>query len=105
MHDHYLKMPLRQPVIAAKLICNANSLFSKLILVSLFFNVSVSWAQCPSPPGNPAVFGSNLWNVYGYKNSDLSLATAIYYGYYTESTLGFDTQNSWSQSGSPSNTE
>jgi hypothetical protein len=59
-------------------------------------------------PGNPAVFGSNRWNAYGYSNSDLTLATAVYTGFYTQSTLGFDTQsgiNSWNPAASPANAE
>ncbi|WP_374549366.1 T9SS sorting signal type C domain-containing protein [Flavobacterium sp.] len=58
-----------------------------------------------TPPGNPASFGNNTWNVYGYNNADLSLVSAIYAGYYTNSAINFDTKtgtNSWSDSTSPS---
>jgi hypothetical protein len=60
------------------------------------------------PAGNPAAFGNNLWNVYGYSNRDLTLATAVYSGYYTQVTLGFDTQsgaNSWNSGSSPASVE
>ena len=56
-------------------------------------------------PGNPAVAGTNVWNAYGYSTADISLATAVYAGYYTTSTLNFDTQtgtNSWLTTSSPS---
>jgi hypothetical protein len=55
-----------------------------------------------APPGNPTVFGSNQWNVYGYSTGDITLATAVYAGYYTQTTLGFDTTLSWANSASPS---
>lgn len=57
------------------------------------------------PPGNPAIFGDNQWNVYGYSTGDITLATALYAGYYTLDSLNFDTQtgtNSWSYYNSPS---
>ena len=57
------------------------------------------------PPGNPATFGGNVWNVYGYNNPDITLATAVYAGYYSVNTLGVDTQNgtnSWNLNESPS---
>lgn len=59
-----------------------------------------------APPGNPATFGNNVWNAYGYSTGDITLATAVYAGYYTVSTLGIDTQtgtNSWANTTSPSN--
>jgi len=58
-----------------------------------------------TPAGNPAVFGNNVWNVYGYSTGDITLATAIYAGYYSVNTLGVDTQNgtnSWASTASPS---
>jgi hypothetical protein len=58
-----------------------------------------------TPPGTPSVFGSSQWIAYGYSTGDISLATAIYAGYYTQSTLGIDTQtgtNSWNSGLSPS---
>ncbi len=59
-----------------------------------------------APPGNPAVAGTNVWNVYGYSTPDITLATAVYAGYYTTNTLSFDTQtgtNNWGLATSPSN--
>ncbi|MGC4040864.1 MAG: T9SS sorting signal type C domain-containing protein [Flavobacterium sp.] len=58
-----------------------------------------------APPGSPSVAGSNVWNVYGYSTGDISLATAVYAGYYSVNTLNFDTQNgtnSWGSTASPS---
>ena len=55
-----------------------------------------------SAAGNPSVFGNNQWNVYGYSTGDITLATAIYAGFYTQSTLGFDTTTSWINTASPS---
>ena len=61
-----------------------------------------------APPGNPAVSGNNVWNVYGYSGADITLATATYAGYYSVNTLGVDTQNgsnSWNNTLSPSSSE
>ena len=58
-----------------------------------------------SPPGNPAVAGNNVWNLYGYSTGDITLSTAVYAGYYSVNTLNFDTQNgtnNWNASTSPS---
>lgn len=55
--------------------------------------------------GTPSAFGVNQWNVYGYSTADITLATAVYAGYYVQSTLNFDTQsgtNSWNEQTSPS---
>lgn len=61
-------------------------------------------AQCVSAPGNPSDYGNNSWNVYAYDGADITLASAVYYGYYTQNTLGFDTQSAdgWPASASPS---
>lgn len=85
---------------------NAHHILSKVMLSSvMLFTVSLLNAQCPSPPGDPAVFGNNVWNIYGYNNSDLTLVGTEYAGYLTQPTLDFDSQNSWSQTSSPSNAE
>ena len=58
-----------------------------------------------TPPGDPAAFGSNQWNVYGYSTGDITLATALYAGNYSLNALNFDTQtgtNSWDLYASPS---
>lgn len=58
-----------------------------------------------APPGDPATAGNNVWNLYGYSNGDITLATAVYAGYYSVNTLNFDTQsgtNSWNSTASPS---
>ena len=57
-------------------------------------------------PGTPSVFGDNSWIAYVYSGADISLSSAVYKGYYTQSTLGFTTQNTavngWSKTLSPS---
>lgn len=54
--------------------------------------------------GDPAAYGDNVWNVYGYRGDDLDLAinTTEYAGFYSTSTLGFDSQASWAKNLSPS---
>jgi len=56
-------------------------------------------------PGNPAAFGDGKWNVYGYLGNNLDLNPAIvdYSGYYTDTTLGYDSQSKWNKANSPSN--
>lgn len=57
-------------------------------------------------PGNPAIFGNNAWNVYAFATESMTPALATYKGFYTQNTLGLDTQdlanNGWSNSASPS---
>ncbi|HEX6227824.1 MAG TPA: DUF2341 domain-containing protein, partial [Chryseolinea sp.] len=48
--------------------------------------------------GNPADFGSNLWNVYAYSGNNFE----NYYGYYVHNSLNFDSQTIWNQNASPS---
>ena len=55
-------------------------------------------------PGDPAVFGTNEWNVYGY-NSGGNSNPSDYRGYYVQnlgSNAGIDTKVKWSASTSPS---
>jgi len=56
-------------------------------------------------PGNPVAFGDGKWNVYGYLGNNLDLNPAIvdYSGYYTDTTLGYDSQSKWNKANSPSN--
>ena len=58
----------------------------------------------PSAIGNPAVFGSNTWNVYAYNGQDYNLnpANIIYRGYYSDTALLIDTRNRWDPNYSPS---
>ena len=99
-------MPLQKAITSAKQPGNGNHLISKLNLVFLMlFTAFLSQAQCPSAPGDPAVFGDNVWNAYVYDNNDLSLTTTIYSGYYIQATLGFDSQSNWNQDSSPANVE
>lgn len=105
MQKHYLPIPSRESIVSARSFCYANRFGGRLSLILfLFLPIFQMQAQCPSPPGDPSVFGTSGWNAYGYDHSDLSLATAVYSGYYTQATLGFDTRsgsNSWSQGTSP----
>jgi hypothetical protein len=59
-----------------------------------------------STSGNPATFGSNTWNVYGYNGSNRDdLSGLTYRGFYSQNLgaqLGFNTQSAWSSSLSPS---
>jgi hypothetical protein len=53
-------------------------------------------------PGDPSVFGSNQWRVYSYFGTDLSLSNpANYLGFYTVSTLNYNTETDWANGGSP----
>jgi hypothetical protein len=51
-----------------------------------------------SAPGNPAVFGNNVWNAYAY--SDNTFTT--YAGFYTEPNLSFITTGRYTTTQSPS---
>ena len=51
-----------------------------------------------SAPGNPAVFGNNVWNVYCYQDVNFS----IYAGYYTEPNLTFQTTSRYPATSPPS---
>ncbi|MEJ0083200.1 MAG: hypothetical protein WDM78_20135 [Puia sp.] len=55
-------------------------------------------------PGDPTVFGNNIWNVYAFQGTGTPGAynVAIYKGYYTEPLLSFDSRNRWPNGGSPS---
>ncbi|HTF19638.1 MAG TPA: DUF2341 domain-containing protein [Chryseolinea sp.] len=48
--------------------------------------------------GNPAVFGSNTWNVYAYTGDNFD----TYSGYYIHNTLSFDSRTLWGVALSPS---
>lgn len=57
-------------------------------------------------PGDPSVFGSNTWNVYGYNGNSADLNNVTYRGYYVQNTLNPNTQdmanNGWNNQTSPS---
>jgi hypothetical protein len=73
-----------------------------------------------SAPGNPDDFGNNVWNVYAFDNAEYWGYNTpwtqyvpddygygfgylnAYYGYYTDNSLSFNTQNNWSPDGVPS---
>jgi hypothetical protein len=67
-----------------------------IIIVFSFFN------KTNAQNGDPSVFGDNVWNVYAYNSTDTSFPLSNYAGFYTESTLSFDTQSRWDLNGSPS---
>lgn len=48
--------------------------------------------------GNPAAFGSNVWNVYAYSGNNFE----TYSGYYVHNTLSFDSRTVWAGGSSPS---
>ncbi|MCB0754836.1 MAG: hypothetical protein KDB98_04540, partial [Flavobacteriales bacterium] len=48
--------------------------------------------------GNPAVYGSNTWNVYVYDGNNFN----TYQGYYVEGNLSFNSANRWGTGGTPS---
>lgn len=56
--------------------------------------------------GNPAVFGTNEWIVYGYNGNNTTVASNTYRGYYVQPALsgdyGISTTNFWSNVNSPS---
>src|SRR6266536_286181 len=57
------------------------------------------------PPGDPSVFGDNIWNVYVWNAGDGTIANGwqnSYSGYYTDNNFNFDTRNKWSVNGAPS---
>ncbi|UPT70202.1 MAG: T9SS sorting signal type C domain-containing protein [Flavobacterium sp. JAD_PAG50586_2] len=107
MQLNYFNTPAsREATTIVEMFRNANILSTKLILnLLMLLTVFSLRAQCPSPPGNPSVFGNNQWNAYVYDNNDISLVTAVYSGYYVQYTLGFDTLDNWNLDSSPSNAE
>lgn len=69
------------------------------------YTTGITYTVTISTSGNPSSFGNNTWNVYGYSGSDVNLSSTTYIGFYSVSTLNFDTQtgtNSWSNATSPS---
>ncbi len=66
----------------------------------------VSFSYCSIPSVDPSVFGNNAWNVYGFETQSMTPALSTYRGFYTQNTLGANTQdianNGWNTSNSPS---
>lgn len=58
------------------------------------------------PAGDPSQFGLNTWNVYAFSGQSMTPSVANYLGYYTQNTLGADSQdianNGWDFNLSPS---
>ncbi|MGB3076231.1 MAG: LamG-like jellyroll fold domain-containing protein, partial [Chitinophagales bacterium] len=65
-------------------------------------NVSVATA-----PGDTALFGDHVWNVYAFNAGDFSDTghswNEAYSGYYVDNSLNFNTESKWSSVSSPSN--
>lgn len=56
-----------------------------------------------TPAGDPAVFPTNLWNVYAYNGGDLALGSGITYtGFYSVNSLNVNTSDQWNNQASPS---
>lgn len=64
------------------------------------FRFTITNEDYPTPAGNPATFGTNTWNVYGYCNNDINLSSVVYRGFYTEPSLSYSSSTRWT--GSPS---
>jgi gliding motility-associated-like protein len=60
--------------------------------------VPVQVTVVTAAPGNPTVFGDNVWNAYVYSDN----AFGTYAGYYTEPNLSFATTNRYTTTQSPS---
>ena len=60
--------------------------------------VTLTYTNPCTVQGNPAVFGSNTWNVYAYGNNNYT----SYQGYYVDGNLSFNTQTRWGSGGAPS---
>jgi hypothetical protein len=71
-------------------------------------SITVTVATQP-PPGDPSVFGDNVWNVSAYNSGDGTLAgtdwQTNYSGYYTDNSISFDTRNKWGITGAPSDAD
>lgn len=52
--------------------------------------------------GNPATFGTNQWNAYAYACGNIDLTGSTYAGFYTETSLGYNSTSKWCSSCSPS---
>ncbi len=52
-------------------------------------------------PGDPTVYGNNIWNVYVFQGNG-AYSAATYKGYYTEPLLSFNSTNRWANTASPS---
>jgi len=74
---------------------------SRYSRAALSANGTLTYEDITPAPGNPAVFGSNQWLVYGYSGGDNSL-NGEYSGYYTETALSYNSLNRWGTNGSPS---
>lgn len=73
------------------------------------FSAAVSKTISVGTPGNPSVFGNNVWNVYGFQYQSFTPSAASYRGYYVQTTLGPNSQditnNGWNQTLSPSSSQ
>lgn len=69
-------------------------------------NITGTVTSVCTTSGDPTVYGTNAWNVYGYNVGSMTPTLANYVGYYTQSTLSLNTQdtanNGWDKNYSPS---
>ena len=52
--------------------------------------------------GDPSVYGTNVWNVYGYTAPNFNLPAVNYAGTYVDSKLDINTTSYWAKEKSPS---
>ncbi|CAM4079958.1 PA14 domain-containing protein [Flavobacterium antarcticum] len=73
------------------------------------FSTAVTKTISIGTPGDPNVFGNNIWNVYAFADKSMTPALTSYKGYYKQNTLGADTQdlanNGWDKNLSPSTSQ
>lgn len=81
---------------------------TKNLVLEYYQNPSTSHVSfsCGLIVGDPTVYGDNVWNVYGFNSTDINPASSTYAGYYSQATLGINTQdtanNGWDKAGTPS---
>jgi hypothetical protein len=98
------------PVVASQTGLNGTSLSIRIVMVNsstdeYYYadNIVVTGTPPCTAIGDPSIFGDSQWNVYAYNGDDIDLNGLSYRGYYTESSLTFDSRNRWDGATSPSN--
>lgn len=68
--------------------------------------VSTVDVSVAAAPGDTAVFGDHVWNVYAFNEGGASNSghswNEAYTGFYTDNNLNFNTQSAWGSNASPS---
>lgn len=78
--------------------CNSGTYFLELsenFRGALSNGGTLNYYYSTAAPGNPAVFGSNSWNVYAYNGRNVNLSGLNYQGFYTQSGLSYNTASRW----------